>query len=242
MLESWPDNSWPSTSQKDMQAILEVSNSGQFIVTIKKEDWNFFGTAYQNVGTPITISSNTEYKLLMYIKLNDPGVSNGIVRLWINNELKIDRDDIVFLDYSIPRRINNLLLSGYDNPNSPDNKIQYWDDVKLWDGMPPQQPPTCTDFDTDNYYLEVGCRTLVDCNDNNSLINPGATEICDNGVDEDCSGADLSCGFHDADNNPQDGCISMIELIDYIGRWKNNDGVDMTLLIEAIGIWKGGGC
>jgi len=48
--------------------------------------------------------------------------------------------------------------------------------------------------------------------------------------------------YHEADNNPQDGCIDMIELIAYIGRWKNNDGVDMISLIEAIGIWKGGGC
>jgi len=48
--------------------------------------------------------------------------------------------------------------------------------------------------------------------------------------------------YHEADTNPPYDCIDMIELIAYIGRWKNNDGVGMTSLIEAIGIWKAGGC
>jgi hypothetical protein len=48
--------------------------------------------------------------------------------------------------------------------------------------------PTCTDADEDAYYAEAGCGTDVDCNDGNSSINPGATEICNDSVDNDCNG------------------------------------------------------
>ena len=48
---------------------------------------------------------------------------------------------------------------------------------------------TCTDEDRDSFFAQAGCDTDVDCNDDDPFTNPGANEICGNGVDDDCDGA-----------------------------------------------------
>lgn len=61
----------------------------------------------------------------------------------------------------------------------------------------------CQDVDRDGY--GPGCAEGPDCDDSNAMVNPGVREdgaaLCDDGVDNDCSGADAVCGAEDVDGD-----------------------------------------
>ena len=72
-----------------------------------------------------------------------------------------------------------------------------WRDGKNFAGISAVDPgviPDDPDKDGDGYVED-------DCNNNNPMIHPYAQEICGDGVDQDCNGADLECGPLDTDDD-----------------------------------------
>lgn len=73
------------------------------------------------------------------------------------------------------------------------------------DDLAPCPPAVCTDDDSDGYYQEFSCGGGIDCCDignetiagctvgNRTTIFPGSPEICEDGIDQDCSGSDQIC-------------------------------------------------
>lgn len=67
-----------------------------------------------------------------------------------------------------------------------DNGID--DDCDGWADVDDPECATCTDADEDGYAIEGGACGLVDCDDNNPNVHPDTSEICDNGIDDNCNG------------------------------------------------------
>ena len=63
------------------------------------------------------------------------------------------------------------------------------------------------DEDQDGFYASQGVEPLdptldMDCNDTDSSIYPGATEIESDGIDQDCNGSDAVADDNDGDGFP----------------------------------------
>jgi len=95
--------------------------------------------------------------------------------------------------------------------DSIDNDCDGLVDAQDPDAVDCTQP--CFDNDGDNYFVDGGTCGPVDCDDNNASINPGETEVCDDGIDNDCDGSidegcniDTACPDVDGDGYPDAAC------------------------------------
>ncbi len=98
--------------------------------------------------------------------------------------------------------------------------------------------PTCRPDDLDGDGVNrcsAGVTTGCDCNDCDSGIHPGATEVCGNTVDEDCDGTVVPCGANDSDHDGQSSaatggtdCDDMDPMRYYSAPERCGDGVDQS--------------
>jgi hypothetical protein len=77
--------------------------------------------------------------------------------------------------------------------------------------------PNDIDDDKDGYTENQG-----DCDDTDDTVYPGAEEVCGDGIDQDCDGADLTCGDLDGDNDVDDDDFTVF--MGALGKCKGQPG------------------
>ncbi len=117
-------------NQRHYQVYVYVNPSGRYAVDHSDIDnWQFYGLQ-QNVGTPVSVRPDQWEKIKLYVRLNTPGASNGIVRLWVNDELKLQRTDVP-IRANTAYGMNKLILSASATQAAVSNGNQWWDSWTL---------------------------------------------------------------------------------------------------------------
>lgn len=130
------------------QVYVYVNGNGEYAVDNSHIDtWDFYGMG-QNVGEPAQVRFDQWDRLKLYVRLDDPGMDNGVVRLWVNGELKLDYNDRNLRD-DTQFAMNKLILSSYTTNQSGGSGRQRYDNWILSETDPgggadlnPPSPPT----------------------------------------------------------------------------------------------------
>jgi len=81
--------------------------------------------------TPIfdSVHDGIWYCVEAHVKLNDPGISNGIQEFWIDGNLEARRDYLNFVSSYTDYAINAVLFENYWNSGSPQLQERYFDNI-----------------------------------------------------------------------------------------------------------------
>lgn len=111
--------------------------------------WRFFGIR-QHVGQPAYITPGSWDKIKLYCRLNTPNLADGVIKMWINDELKIDQTNLNIRE-NTSFGFGKYLLSSYTRNSSLQDGYQYYDNWTLSEedpdlgsngGSPPPSPPS----------------------------------------------------------------------------------------------------
>jgi hypothetical protein len=176
MLHNPPDASmtaYVATNRNELPSVADSGPGMPFVANYQDLDWPETGGQYtkvnrfQNQGRNITLQPGRWYLFEWYVRMNDPGVSNGVTRLWIDDAsepvstqtLRLEYDDMRWRrSRDAGRQFGFLRLTVYHQrcdgrpdtcpPNGPAmlDQSQRWDHVVVSRSRigPIDPPPVCT--------------------------------------------------------------------------------------------------
>jgi hypothetical protein len=158
-----------------------IINASRFGFYFLNKDGN--GTTFRNniiIGPPRTIYNINPVNLNISNNLNNSDINYYKFKNYARKDFHYSFDSPM-----IDAGMNNGVAKDFDGVSRPQG-LRY--DIGPYEFTEITTPiVVAVDDDSDGY------NSTVDCNDNNSGIRPGATEVCGNSVDENCDGSDLLC-------------------------------------------------
>lgn len=133
------------------------------------------------------LNGNTWYTIRQYIKMNTPGQNDGVVTMWVNEEM-VYNDDKALIRNSGKNslKINALIMNTYRGGSrtdpvwhSPRTEYAFFDDFKVWTGC--STPPGTTNTAPTGEFL----------NPTFNQIETGYDELYVNVTGEDIDGDDV---------------------------------------------------
>lgn len=110
-----------------------TTESGELVST-KWNDWdNLYWFGGELAPTPLFDENHVGnwYAVEMRVKLNDPGQSNGIFELWIDDTLETSRTDLNYIGAYDGYGLNWFALENYWNAGTPQDQERYFDNFVL---------------------------------------------------------------------------------------------------------------
>jgi len=108
-----------------------VDDNGQVVTTKYNDFAHLRWLGYQRGTTPLfaTDHADTWYCIEAHVRLNDPGLSNGVQEFWINGHLEARRTDLNFVGSYTAYGINAVFIENYWNAGSPKEQERYFDNL-----------------------------------------------------------------------------------------------------------------
>ena len=157
--------------------LASFSNYGTVSVDVAAPGVNIYSTVYNP-------NQKNTYESWSGTSMATPHVSGLaaliIAEYWYNYNLNGDIDppgNISYID------VKESILQAVDPLPGLSGRIATGGRINAYSSL----TYICSDYDNDGYYHQSGCGTLIDCDDIDASVYPGATELCD-GTDNDCDG------------------------------------------------------